>query len=58
MVIVSIKDNTVVLSEVTSDDAAVLEWCGLVKVGTKEIYDDEYDRTPIEVYESWKKEAK
>lgn len=58
MEIVTIKGNTIVLSEVTSDDAAVLEWCGLVKIGTKEIYDDEYDCTPIEVYESWKKEDK
>jgi hypothetical protein len=58
MVIVATKGNTIVLSEVTSDDAAVLEWCGLVMIDTKEIYDDEYDYTPIEVYESWKKEDK
>lgn len=56
MELISANKNYILVSDVTSDDAKILEWCGLKRKKIDPVYDEEWDEEPIEVYEAWTKE--
>lgn len=57
MELISARKNYILVSDVTHDDAKILEWCGLKRQKIDPVYDEEWDEEPIELYEIWTKEG-